>query len=83
MWWTKEKKTIEQIDIDNYDRIRRDLRGDGANSTLAERRNERSGIIDFCWDATWWEFVEACDGFGLNIASDNCCWRRLFTSDKA
>ncbi len=83
MWWIKEKKTIEQIDIDSYDRIRRDLRGGWAYSTLAERRNERSGAADFFGGGIWWEFVEGCDELVLNTASDKGSWRRLLTSDKA
>jgi hypothetical protein len=58
------------------------LRGDGANSTLAERRNERTGTDDCCWEAIWWEFVEFCDGFEV-IEPDTGGWRRLLTIDKA
>ncbi len=59
------------------------MRGDIANSTLAERRNERREMVGPCWEYVWWRFEGFFGGLFNELTECEDDSRRLFAIDEA
>ncbi len=60
------------------------MRGEWVNSTLADRRNERSGTNDLCWDEIWWLLALSWAWLvWLTGLISVCCSKRWLTKDDA